>query len=71
MPFYTFECPGCGKTFDKMLSMANRNVPQLCPHCLSHYADRKLDPPNVKVNNDMGSKMQQREANEILDKCKE
>lgn len=33
MPIYEYRCNGCGKTFDKLLAMAERNENQVCPDC--------------------------------------
>lgn len=30
-PIYTYECPGCGKKFDKRVAMAEMDEYQLCP----------------------------------------
>ena len=32
MPIYQFECDACGR-FDAMRSIADRNLPHLCPQC--------------------------------------
>jgi len=35
MPFYEYKCASCGHTFEKMLSVDNRNEPvkEECPSC--------------------------------------
>ena len=33
MPFYEYQCPECGDTFERMLSMSRSDEPQSCPVC--------------------------------------
>ncbi|MDW8106521.1 MAG: zinc ribbon domain-containing protein [Armatimonadota bacterium] len=33
MPIYEYRCLSCRKRFSKLLGIAERDNPQLCPHC--------------------------------------
>ena len=33
MPRYDFRCPGCGKTIELLIPMADRDSPRTCPEC--------------------------------------
>jgi putative FmdB family regulatory protein len=40
MPLYEYECSGCGKEFEELVSRADE--PVACPHCGAADARRKL-----------------------------
>jgi putative FmdB family regulatory protein len=42
MPFYEYLCKKCGKQFETLRSMQERDEPAACPHCGSVRAERKL-----------------------------
>lgn len=42
MPRYEFVCKKCGKTFEKLLSINDRDTPQRCEHCNSKKTERVI-----------------------------
>jgi putative FmdB family regulatory protein len=42
MPIYEYECPGCGKAFDKRVSFSQSDERQECPHCGNRNAKRQI-----------------------------
>src|SRR5882724_4449610 len=45
MPFYEYDCAGCG-TFTLRRSMEDRNLPAACPEC-EQEADRLMGAPSL------------------------
>jgi len=41
MPIYEYECPGCGASFEKRVSIADADK-STCPTCGSTHPKRKL-----------------------------
>ncbi|MCJ7734668.1 MAG: zinc ribbon domain-containing protein [Anaerolineales bacterium] len=33
MPLYEYQCPGCGETFDKLVSFSEADKIPVCPKC--------------------------------------
>lgn len=42
MPIYEYACPGCGREFQKRVSMSSADERQDCPHCGGTHARRQL-----------------------------
>jgi putative FmdB family regulatory protein len=42
MPIYEYNCPGCGKPFEKRVGFAEADERQECPHCGNKHARRQL-----------------------------
>ena len=44
MPLYEYQCSGCGATFDKFSSIADRNIPteEPCPQCGENKVTQKI-----------------------------
>jgi len=42
MPSYEYECRKCGKAFEKMRKVEERDTPLPCPQCESTRVERKL-----------------------------
>lgn len=40
MPIYEYRCEKCGKTFEKLRSMADADREQQCPDCKSNQVQR-------------------------------
>jgi putative FmdB family regulatory protein len=49
MPIYEFECPYCGRGFEKILSVANRNEAQECPHCEHPFCLKREIPSSLQI----------------------
>lgn len=47
MPFYEYDCPGCGKAFEQRLPMAQADE-AVCPHCGNHHPKRHLARVNIQ-----------------------
>lgn len=47
MPLYDYDCPSCGREFEKRMPMAEADK-AACPHCGSTYTARKLSRIAVK-----------------------
>ncbi len=47
MPLYEYECPACGRDFERRVSVSESDS-QSCPHCGSPYTKRKLSKISVK-----------------------
>ncbi len=41
MPLYDFDCPNCGQSFEKRVSMS-QNDDVVCPNCGSERVTRKM-----------------------------
>ncbi len=41
MALYAYDCPGCGRTFEKRVPMAEADK-TTCPHCGNHHPKRLL-----------------------------
>ena len=42
MPLYEYSCNKCGKQFEKLVSMSNRDKPQKCPSCDSEDTQKLM-----------------------------
>ncbi len=42
MPIYEYRCEHCRKRFAKLLAIAERDNPQVCPHCGGETARRLI-----------------------------
>jgi putative FmdB family regulatory protein len=42
MPIYEYSCARCGKTFEQLMSSADRGSAVSCPHCRSKRVARLL-----------------------------
>ncbi|SHH10889.1 putative regulatory protein, FmdB family [Thermosyntropha lipolytica DSM 11003] len=42
MPIYEFKCAACGKKFDLLLSLKERDKKVKCPECSSDQVERQL-----------------------------
>jgi putative FmdB family regulatory protein len=42
MPIFEYKCGDCGKEFDDLDSIANRDKPHKCPACGSMKSERQL-----------------------------
>ncbi len=47
MPLYEYDCPGCGRLFEKHVPMAEAND-TTCPHCGNGHPKRRLPRVNIK-----------------------
>lgn len=47
MALYAYDCPGCGRTFEKRVPMAEADR-TTCPHCGSAHPKRQLSRIHVK-----------------------
>ncbi len=47
MPIYEYDCPGCGRSFEKRVSMSEADRTP-CPHCGGKHTSRRLSRINVK-----------------------
>lgn len=47
MPIYEYDCPGCGRLFDKRLPMTEADQ-AVCPHCGSTHPKRRLSRVAIK-----------------------
>ncbi|MBK8034005.1 MAG: zinc ribbon domain-containing protein [Anaerolineae bacterium] len=47
MPIYEYDCPGCGRTFEKRVPMSQADAVE-CPNCGSKYPQRKLSRIAIK-----------------------
>lgn len=50
MPMYEYDCPGCGQTFEKRVSMSQADH-VICPVCGGEHAKRKLARIAIKGQN--------------------
>lgn len=50
MPLYEYDCPGCGRSFEKRAAMAEADK-AVCPHCGGKYPQRRLSRINIKGTN--------------------
>lgn len=41
MPLYEYECPGCGRSFEKLVRASQADAIE-CPNCGGKHAKRKL-----------------------------
>jgi len=53
MPMYEYDCPGCGRLFEKRVPMADADQ-TLCPHCGNKHPKRRLSRINIKGQSQMG-----------------
>ncbi len=42
MPLYEFDCPGCGRTFEKLVRSASAVDQVVCPLCGNQHVKKKL-----------------------------
>lgn len=42
MPMYEYLCPTCGKSFEKLLPIAQADARHVCPACGGQETQRKL-----------------------------
>lgn len=42
MPLYEYECPGCGRSFEKLARASAADDGVICPHCSGRHSTRKL-----------------------------
>lgn len=50
MPFYDFKCKDCGKTFNVMATMADKEQKRIpCPNCGGRELTRVYDAMNLSV----------------------
>ncbi|MCS7071338.1 MAG: zinc ribbon domain-containing protein [Anaerolinea sp.] len=54
MPLYEYDCPSCGREFEKRMSMAEADK-AICPHCGNEYTTRRLSRIMVKGQSNGGS----------------
>ncbi|MBL8130277.1 MAG: zinc ribbon domain-containing protein [Anaerolineae bacterium] len=47
MPLYEYDCPGCGRDFEKRMPMSQADQ-AVCPNCGSEYPARRLSRISVK-----------------------
>ena len=47
MPTYLYECSSCVIQWDVLVSIADRDSPQMCPDCGKPHTDRILEAPVV------------------------
>ena len=47
MPLYEYDCPGCGRNFEKRMSMSRADE-ATCPHCENKHPQRRLSRISVK-----------------------
>ncbi|MEZ4669229.1 MAG: zinc ribbon domain-containing protein [Anaerolineae bacterium] len=47
MPLYEYDCPGCGRMFDKLVSIAKADSAE-CPHCGNTHPKRRLARISIK-----------------------
>lgn len=47
MPLYEYDCPGCGQSFEKRVSM-NQADEVACPNCGGRHTKRKLSRIAIK-----------------------
>ncbi|MBE2268040.1 MAG: zinc ribbon domain-containing protein [Anaerolinea sp.] len=47
MPLYEYDCPGCGQTFEKRVSMSQADA-VTCPNCGGKHPQRKLSRIAIK-----------------------
>jgi putative FmdB family regulatory protein len=47
MALYAYDCPGCGRAFEKRVPMAEADN-TTCPHCGNHHPKRQLSRISVK-----------------------
>jgi putative FmdB family regulatory protein len=48
MPLYEYDCPGCGQSFEKRVSMSAADSPGACPTCGGSHPRRKLSKISVR-----------------------
>lgn len=63
MPIYEFDCPDCGKSFDKLVRSANRVPEVVCPSCASPDVKKKLSLFSSKVSGGTRSSVASAPAN--------
>lgn len=47
MALYAYDCPGCGRTFEKRVPMAEADQ-VTCPHCGNTHPKRQLSRISIK-----------------------
>ena len=47
MALYEYDCPGCGRLFEKRVPMAEADH-TTCPHCGNTHPKRRLSRINIK-----------------------
>ncbi len=47
MPMYEYDCPGCGRLFEKRVPMSSADHTD-CPHCGNTHPKRRLSRINIK-----------------------
>mgnify|MGYP000858218044 CR=1 FL=1 len=47
MALYEYDCPGCGRLFEKRMPMAEADR-ATCPHCGNSHPKRRLSRINLK-----------------------
>ncbi|NWG15639.1 MAG: zinc ribbon domain-containing protein [Chloroflexi bacterium] len=52
MPIYEFDCPGCGRTFDKRVKFSEVES-VVCPLCGNRHVKKRL--PTIAVKGSGGS----------------
>jgi putative FmdB family regulatory protein len=55
MPLYEYDCPGCGQSFEKRVSMSAADAPGACPTCGGTHARRKLSKIAIRGSASGGS----------------
>ncbi|MBL8157183.1 MAG: zinc ribbon domain-containing protein [Anaerolineae bacterium] len=48
MPLFEYDCPGCGRPFEKLVRSASQADAVLCPACGNPHVKRKLSTFAVK-----------------------
>lgn len=54
MPMYEYDCPGCGRLYEKRVPMTEADHTP-CPHCGNTHTKRRLSRINVKGQMQNGS----------------
>lgn len=47
MPYYSYECKGCGTVFEKFSHIDERLDPKVCPFCHKQESKKLMDAPNI------------------------
>jgi len=53
MPLYEYDCPGCGRPFEKRVSMANADN-TTCPNCGNSHPKRRISRISVGGSSSSG-----------------
>jgi putative FmdB family regulatory protein len=54
MPFYEYDCPGCGQPFEKRVRMDEADLVS-CPKCGNKHPKRRLSRISLKANSSSNS----------------